>query len=157
MGKPYSNDLRERVVEAIEAGDTREEVAERYGLSLSTVGRLIRRRRETGCVSPDKFGGYKQYALEPHTDLVRELVAAQPDGTLLEFQAGLAKDKVTVSQSAIFRFLHHLNLTFKKKSSTPPNRIGRMSPPRVRPCARNSRDLIRSGCSSSTKPAPRPT
>jgi len=138
MGKPYSNDLRERVVEAIATGDTREEVAELYGLSLSTVGRFIRRKRETGSVSSDKFGGYKQHALKPHIDRVKELVAAQPDGTLLEYQAGLAKHQVTVSQTAIFRFLRHLNLTFKKKSSTPPNRIGRTSPPRVRPCGRNS-------------------
>ena len=138
MGKPYSDDLRERVVEAIETGDTREEVAELFGLSLSTVGRFIRRKRETGSVSPAKFGGYKQYALEPHTARVKELVAAQPDGTLLEFQADLAKDKVTVSQSAIFRFLRHLNLSYKKKSFTPPNKIGRTSPRRVRLCGRNS-------------------
>jgi transposase len=115
MGKPYSDDLRERVVEGIESGDTRGELAELYGLSLSTVGRFIRRKRETGSVSPDKFGGYRQHALAPHTDRVKELVAARPDSTLLEFQAGLAKDNVTVSQSAIFRFLRHLNLTFKKK------------------------------------------
>jgi transposase len=125
MGKPYSNDLRERVVAAIESGETREEVAERYGLSLSTVGRLIRRKRETGSVDPDKFGGYRRHVLEPHTDRVQELVAAQPDGTLLEFQVSLAKDNVKVSQSAIFRFLRHLSVTFKKKSSTPPSRIVR--------------------------------
>lgn len=117
MGKPYSEDLRERVVEAIEAGHTREEVAELFGLSLSTVGRLVRRKRETGSIRADKFGGYKQHALQAHADRVRQLVSEQPDITLLEIQGHLAKHKVTVSQTAIFRFLRHVNLTFKKKSA----------------------------------------
>jgi transposase len=45
MAKPYSNDLRERVVAAIEAGHTREEVADLYDLALSTVGGFIKIRR----------------------------------------------------------------------------------------------------------------
>src|SRR5467141_2789530 len=75
MGKPYSNDLRERVVAAIEAGHSRVKVAELYNMALSTVGGFIKRKRETGSVSPDKFGGYKTFTLEPHTDRVKELVA----------------------------------------------------------------------------------
>jgi transposase len=116
MGKPYSDDLRERVIAAIEAGHTREEVAELFNMALSTVGGFIKLKRETGSVSPDKFGGYKTFSLEPHTDLVKELVAEQPDSTLAELRARLEKRKVKVSQSGIFRFLHHIKLTFKKKS-----------------------------------------
>src|SRR5271168_5380229 len=71
MGKPYSDDLRERVVAAIEAGQTRVQVANLYNMALSTVGGFIKRKRETGRVSPDKFGGYKTFALEPHTTLTR--------------------------------------------------------------------------------------
>src|ERR1017187_610832 len=67
MGKPYSNDLRERVVSAIEAGHTRVEVAKLYNMALSTVGGFIKRKRETGGIRPDKFGGYKTFALEDHT------------------------------------------------------------------------------------------
>ena len=44
MARPYSDDLRERVVEAIEAGHTRAEVAELYSLALSTVGGFIKRK-----------------------------------------------------------------------------------------------------------------
>src|SRR6266436_5493233 len=83
-------------------------------MALSTVGGFIKRKRETGSVSPDKFGGYKTFTLEPHTDRVKELVAEQPDSTLAELQVRLAKEKVKVSQSGISRFLHHINLTFKK-------------------------------------------
>ena len=81
MAKPYSDDLRERAVAAIESGHSREEVAELYNLALSTVGGFIRRKRETGSVSPAKFGGHKTFVLAPHTDLVKKLVAEQPDST----------------------------------------------------------------------------
>jgi len=95
-----------------------------YNLALSTGGGLIRRKRETGSVSPAKFGGHKTFALAPHTDLVRKLVAEQPDSTLSELKARLAKEKVKVkgSQSALFRFLRHLKLPFKKRVSARPNR-----------------------------------
>src|SRR5258708_567188 len=119
MGKPYSDDLRERVVAAIEAGYTREEVAELYNMALSTVGGFIKRKRETGSVSPDKFGGYKTFSLEPHADLVKELVAEQPDSTLAELQVRLAKEQVKVSQSGISRFLHHINLTSRRTRRFP--------------------------------------
>ena len=117
MGKPYSDDLRECVITAIDAGHTREEASEIYNMALSTVGGFIKRKRETGSVSPDKFGGYKTFSLAPHTDLVKELVAQQPDSTLAELQARLAKEKVKVSQSGISRFLYHIDLIFKKGSS----------------------------------------
>jgi transposase len=115
MPKPYSDDVRSRVVEAIEEGATREEVAEQFGVSLSTVGRFVRLDRETGSISPAKFGGYKRYALAAHEEWVRRLVAEQPDITLAELRAKLAKERVTVGQTSIFRFLRHLKLTFKKK------------------------------------------
>ena len=46
--------------------------------------------RETGSVSPVKFGGYKGYALAAHEERVRKLVAEQPDITLAELKAVLA-------------------------------------------------------------------
>jgi transposase len=156
MAKPYSDDLRERVVADIEAGSTREEVAELYNLALSTVGGFIKRKRETGSVSPAKFGGHKTFALAPHTDMVRALIAEQPDSTLAELKARLAKEKVKVSQSAIFRFLRHLELPLKKRACMLPSKIGKTSPLPVRPCGKSNRPLIRSDLSSSTKPPPPP-
>jgi transposase len=117
MGKPYSDDLRARVIMAEQDGITIPETAEELGVSISSVVRFRRLHRETGSVSPAKFGGYKGYALAAHEELVRQLVAEQPDITLAECKAALAKKKVTVGQSSISRFLHHLNLSFKKKSA----------------------------------------
>ena len=115
MGKPYSEDLRQGVVQAIEAGHTYEEVADLYGVSISSVSRFVTRWRGTGSVSAEKFGGYKGYVLEPYRDRITQWIAARPDVTLSELQAQLAKKKVAVSQTAIFRFLRHLDFTFKKK------------------------------------------
>jgi transposase len=113
MGKPYADDLRLVAVRLIEEGHTRPEVAELCGISLSTVGRYIRRYRATGSVSPDKFGGYKDYALAKHGERIRRWIARQPDLTLLELQARLAETGVNVAASSVFRFLRHLGLTFK--------------------------------------------
>src|SRR6266404_4635693 len=115
MGKPYSEDLRRGVVQAIEAGHTDEEVAGLCGVSVSSISRFLTRWRRSGSVSPAKFGGYKGYALEGHENRITRWIAARPDLTLSELQARLAKGKVVVSQTAIFRFLRHLDFTFKKK------------------------------------------
>jgi transposase len=117
MGKPYSEDLRARVVRAAQDGATIPETAEQLRVSISSVVRFRRLHRETGSVSPAKFGGYKGYALAAREELVRQLVAEQPDITLAEIKAVLATEKVTVGRSSISRFLHHLNLRFKKKST----------------------------------------
>ena len=117
MAKPYSEDLRRRAVETILEGATIPETAEQCGISISSVGRFLKLHRESGSVNPAKFGGYKDFALAEHEELVRQLVADQPDITLGELTARLAKKKVAVGKSSVSRFLHHLKLTFKKKSS----------------------------------------
>src|SRR5271166_5237262 len=115
MGKPYSEDLRRSVVHAIESGHTYEETADLCGVSVSSVSRFLTRWRSTGSVSPEKFGGYKGYVLEPYRHRIVRWVDRQPDITLAELQARLAEERVAVSQTAIFRFLRHLDFTFKKK------------------------------------------
>ena len=113
MGKPYADDLRLVVVRLIEEGHTRPEVAELCGTSLSSVGRYVRRYRASGSVSPDQFGGYKDYALAKYAERIRRWIAKQPDLTLVELQARLAEAWVKVAASSVFRFLRHLGLTYK--------------------------------------------
>jgi transposase len=117
MAKPYSEDLRRRVVGTIEGGTTIPEAAEQCGVSISSVVRFLKLHREAGTVGSAKFGGYKNFALAAHEDLVRQLVAEQPDITLAELGDRLTKKKITVGKSSISRFLHHLKLPFKKKSA----------------------------------------
>ena len=156
MGKPYSEDLRRSVVEGIESGMSYEEVAEACGVSVSSVSRFVTRWRTTGSVSPEKFGGYKGYALEPYKDRIIGWVTSQPDLTLAEIEARLATDKVVVSQTAIFRFLRHLGFSFKKKACTRPNKTGPTWPRRVGFGAECRQSSIRGGSCSSMKLAPPP-
>jgi len=96
MAKPYSEDLRRRVVGTIEGGTTIPEAAEQCEVSISSVVRFLKLHRETGSVGSAKFGGYKDFVLAAHEDLVRELVAEQPDITLGELGDGLTKKKITL-------------------------------------------------------------
>ena len=104
-------------------------------------------------VSPHKFGGYKRYALEPYRCQIERWVGAQPDITLSGIQARLAQQKVVVSQTAIFRFLRHLEFTLKK-AYTLQNKTGRTWPRRVRHGSRCRLGSIQDVSCLSTKPVP---
>src|SRR5258705_10945274 len=107
MAKPYSDDLRRRAIETISDGATIPEAAEQCGISISSMVRFLKLHRETGSVSPAKFGGHKDFALAVHEELVRQLVADQPDITLEELADRLAKIQVAVVKSTDYLFLTH--------------------------------------------------
>jgi hypothetical protein len=78
MPKPYSIDLRKRVVEEVESGASRREAAEGYRLSPSVVVIWLQRFEETGSVAAKPSGGSTS-ALEKHAEFLLGLTAAQPD------------------------------------------------------------------------------
>lgn len=132
MGRPYSEDLRTRIVAAVEAGVSRNAAAKQFAVSVSCVVKLMQRFRRTGSVSP-AARGKKPYALERHEALVRELVAAWPDLTLDELQQVLAQEHgIVVGRSSVNRFLQACGLTLKKSHFMPPSSNGRMSRQRAR-------------------------
>src|SRR5260370_13649494 len=108
MGKPYSEDLRARVVRAGQHGGTIPEIAEQFGVSISSVVRFRRLHRETGSVSPAKIGGYKGYALAAHQDLIPPLLGEQPHIAPADVKAILANPNVMVGHSSISPLLSHL-------------------------------------------------
>lgn len=55
--RPYSKDLRLRVLAAVDAGKPREEVAQTFSVSVPTIKRWLKRRRETGDVEPKPIPG----------------------------------------------------------------------------------------------------
>lgn len=115
MVRPYSLDIRERVISALETGASCRTVAERFGLSVSTVVKWGQRHRETGTVAPGKYGGHKRHGLEPHRDLVHRLVTARPDQPVRELREALAEHGIASNPESIRRFLHAEGLSFKKK------------------------------------------
>jgi putative transposase len=117
MAKPYSQDLRERLVRAVLAGQSRRKAARGFDVSASCVIKLMQQFETTGDWQPRKFGGHKRHALAAHEAKVRALVAAQPDLTITELWQKLTGIKIKVGRSAVGRFLQHLQLTFKKNSA----------------------------------------
>jgi putative transposase len=117
MAKPYSMDLRERVVAAIMAGQRREAVLRRFEISLSSVGRYIRRFREKGALAPDKFGGHKRHSLAGEEEQLREWIKERPDMTLAEIKDRLHEGGIDVGRTAISNFLRHLALSYKKNAA----------------------------------------
>src|SRR6266436_5598308 len=64
MGKPYSMDLRERVVAAVETGGMScHQAAAQFGVGVSTAIIWVRRLRETGSIAPGQMGGHKPKAI----------------------------------------------------------------------------------------------
>ncbi len=143
MPKPLSEDLRERIVEAVEGGASRRATALRFAVSISAVIKLVERWRQTGTVTPGQMGGWKDHALAAHEELVRELVKAYPDLTLEELREALARQGIRVGRTSVWRFLQAQGLTLKKRRSMPPNRTGRMSSRHARSGATTKRTSIR--------------
>jgi len=133
MARPYSVDLRERVVRAVEKGASRRATAAKFEVSVSFVVKLLQRWRRCGTVQPERIGGWKQSTLAAHSERVRALLAAAPDLTLAELRQRLAAEGIGVSRSGLGRFLIAAGLTRKKRRSMPPSRTARTSPRRAAP------------------------
>ena len=117
MARPISNDLRERIVKAVDGGMSRNAAAKKYEVGITTVINLIRRWRETGQWKPDVVGGYYGHKLTPHEKRLRKILDEKPDITLMEIKDRLAKAGIKISKSSIDRFLNHLDLSYKKNSA----------------------------------------
>jgi transposase len=111
---PYSHDLRQRVLDAVERGEgSIRQIARRFVVSLSFVVRLLQIHRRTGSIAPKPHRGGHPPALGPEElERLRELVRQQPDATLEELRQRLG---VPCSTAAICRALDKLGLPRKKK------------------------------------------
>ena len=115
MPKPYSIDLRGRVIEDVETGASRREAAERYGLSPSVVVIWVQRFEETGSVAAKPSGGSTS-PLEKHAKFLLAQIANKPDLTLDEIVVAMRKRRIAGSRSAVWRFFARRNISFKKKT-----------------------------------------
>jgi len=117
MPKAYSCDLRERVIEAVEAGASRHEAAERYEVSVASAIKWLQRWSEERSAAPKLRGGSVS-PLEEFAAEILALIAEQPDLTLLEAVAELRKRRIKTSRSSLWRFLDRHDITLKKKSAS---------------------------------------
>jgi transposase len=124
--KTISLDLRERILAAYDQAEgTREEVAERFRVSLGMVKKLLQQRRRTGDIGPrHHHSGRKPQILVSHQAHLQALLDRQPDLTLKELRAATG---LACTLPAIHYVLKKLGLTYKKRHSAPASKPGRMS------------------------------
>jgi transposase len=115
--KAYSQDLRERVIAAVEAGNqSYPAIAKTFGVSESTLDKWLKRWRDTGSVAALPFAGGRRRALHTCTAVIRAEVQHQPDVTLEELCERVAdQTAVTASPSMMSRELQLLALPRKKR------------------------------------------
>jgi len=115
MGKPYSIDLRERVVAAVETGGMScHRAAAQFGVGISTAINWVRRLRETGSVAPGKMGGHKPKSISgEHRAWLLERTR-EKDFTQRGLVAELAERGLKVDYRTVWSFVHAEKLSFKK-------------------------------------------
>lgn len=116
MATPYSEDLRERVVAAVEGGFSRHKAAAIFGIAVSTAILWVRRSRETGSVAAKALGGDTRSTIKGEAAAwMLSLVTLKPDLTLDELRLRLLQERgLRVSVAAVWRFLDKHRLSFKK-------------------------------------------
>ncbi len=131
MSKPYSNDLRERVVKAVERdGLSRHAAAARFGVAPSSAIKWVQRYRATGSVAPGQIGGHKPRVLRgEYRDWLLERTATA--FTLRGLVAELGERGLRVDYRQVWEFVHAEGLSFKKKRLA-----GRAAPAQRRQAAR---------------------
>ena len=119
MTKPLSNDLRERLIEAVSRGATCRAAGERFGVAASTAVKWVRRWRETGSPAPRPQGGDRRSArIESHGAEILSLISRTVDITLEEIADHLErKYGDRFAPSSIWRFLDRHAQTFKKNGT----------------------------------------
>jgi transposase len=115
MGKPYSADLRERVVAAIEGGLSRNRAAKQFGVAVSTAIGWMQRVEQTGSIAPGQMGGHKPKAISgEHAVWLSQRITAS-DFTLRGLVAELGGRGLKVDYRSVWEFVHAEKLSFKKK------------------------------------------
>ena len=128
----YSKDLRKRVLAAVDRGTAYGEVSRLFGLSLATIGRYVRRRRETGEVAPRPSPGRTPRICESAEErgALWAQLEANPEATL-ERHRELWEERggARVSISTMSRAIRRLGWTYKQRRWGPPSATSRPAPP----------------------------
>jgi len=111
-----SLDLRQRVLASYDAGEgTRQDIADRFCVSLGMVKKLLAQRKRTGDIAPrHDHSGRKPFFTKEHRSEMKTLIDRQPDITLWEIRESLALD---CSLPAIHYVLKKMGMSFKKNAS----------------------------------------
>jgi transposase len=130
MPKPYSQDLRDRVIDAVERGEmSRRAAARRYAISESVAIKWLERVERDGSREPVGHGGHRASKLMPHREFLQAARAEKSDITLQALCDRLSAERgVKADTSMMSRFFRRIGVTFKKDP-----RRARAGPPGHKP------------------------
>lgn len=123
--RPLSQDFRERIVAAYEAGDVSfAEVGRRFSVSDWVVGKLIRQKRELGTLAPQVHRRGRKPAVSGEKEIeLREHLEKYPDATVLERLEALGLE---CSEKTLWQTLRKMGWRFKKSRRVLPNKTAPM-------------------------------
>jgi transposase len=119
--RPYSLDLRQRVLDACQEGQSEKQVAKRFQISLSSVQRYKRAYRQHQTLQPKPFPGRTPKLQEHHKEAFLDLVASRSDWTLQSISQAWQKETgVSLSVSVLSDTCKRWHITLKKRVALPP-------------------------------------
>lgn len=145
MSRGYSQDLRDRVIDAaLKDHMSARGAAARFGIGVATAVVWVRRARETGVRAAKPRGQPKGSKLDAHREAILGWIDAKDDITIAEIREKLAIERgASAGVGTVWAFLDRCGLTFKKRPRTPASRTGRTSEPSAKPGSTASSTLIR--------------
>ena len=159
MGRTLSQDLRSRVIAAVDGGMSRHAAADRFGVAVATAIRWVHVWRTTGATAAKPKGGdTRSHRIEAFGDLTLSAINAELDITLTELADMLRQEHgASFARSTIWRFLDRQGITFKKTAhASEQDRPDVAARGLAWFDAQPDLDPIRSAWSSSTRPVRRP-
>jgi transposase len=125
MAKAYSQDLRDRVIDAVKRGQmSRRAAGRRYEISESVAIKWLERVERDGSQEPVGHGGHRASKLMPHRDFLGAVRAEKPDVTLQALCDRLSAERgVRADTSMMSRFFRRIGVTVKKRPLSPASRI----------------------------------
>lgn len=111
MGRPYSVDLRARVISAVDSGDSVDEAAELFGVTARTIWSWLALREETGRVEPRKGAVGPKPKLDEHREKIVAAIQASPSLTLDELREQLP---LPGCRTTLWKTLERWGQTLKK-------------------------------------------
>ena len=157
MARPYSKDLRDRVVGSVAGGRSCRTTAALFGVSVASVVKWSQRYRATGTAAAKPMGGHRRRILRDERDWLVARIAEKPD---LTFAGGAGRAGGARHGSELWRgvgVLRQRGDHVQKKACTPASRIAPTSPDGAPGGSSIKAGLTRDAWSSSTRPGPRPT
>ena len=115
MARPYSQDLRDRVIGSVTSGRTCRATAALFGVSVASVVKWSQRWRASGSAAAKPMGGWKPLLLTSKREWLLTRIAEKPDLTLRAVVAELAERGTPASYGAVWRFFKREGISFKKK------------------------------------------